>query len=434
MSFLFKNMTVFDGKRFFRGSVLTEGEKVVSVLENDSPDVSEDTEIIESDSLLMPGMINSHTHIPMSIFRSCAEDLPLERWLSERIFPLEKELISREMCYSASRWGMLEMLRNGITACSDMYFFEDAVADAALSLGMKIVMGEGIVNFRSPAGRTPSETLDFTRQCAEKYRNSSLIYVAVAPHSLYLADDKYIFEAAEISEKFDLPFHIHLSETEKEVKDFEKKFGLRPFQWLAGEGLLNRHVTAAHCVHVDMAEIELMAEHKITVAHCPSSNMKLAGGIAPIRKMMQKGVNVMVATDGAASNNSLDLISEACLAAKVQKVISKDASVCPATDMLCSLTSNAEAAFGAGFGVIKEGSPADLVLMDISVPDVWPFYEPAAAIIYSNSSRSVDTVLVNGRKVVEKGNVLNVDYNNLRDEIQPLVERVSSITDKNLKL
>jgi len=421
---LFKNVTIFDGHTFFEGSVSIFGKNVEQIWKSGSPADESGSEVICGNYILMPGMVNLHTHIPMTLFKGVSEDLPLEKWLHERIFPLEAKFITPEMVYLCSLWGMAEMLRSGITTFSDMYFYEEKVAQAAKVAKIKAILGEGVINFPTPAGKMPEENIEYTEFLAQKYKNDELISVAVAPHSPYLTEEKYLLRLKEISDKFEIPFHIHMAESKTEVQTYIEKHGKTEFERFEELGLLSKRFIGAHCVNVTKEEIEIMAKRDVTVAHCPSSNMKLGSGIAKVAQMLEKGVNICVATDGSASNNNLNLVQEAELAAKSQKASMGDPTVFKSLEALKSITSNAGKPLGSTAGTIKEGEKADLVLIKTDSCEMFPTYDPSASILYSSSHSDIEAVYVNGKKVVDKGKILTFDIESLRKEMAILAEKV----------
>jgi len=421
---IFKNIDIFDGEKFFRGTVVVSGSMIEKVSAGDIGVIlSDEYEAISGDYILMPGMINLHTHIPMTLFKGVSEDLPLEKWL-ERIFPLEAKFISPEMVYICGMWGMAELLRSGVTTFSDMYFFEESVAKAAMEINIKAVLGEGVINFPAPNGKNAEQTIEYTEELAKKYKNDPLIGVAAAPHSPYLTEEKYLLKLKEISDKYQIPFHIHMAESQFEVTNYKKTCGKDEFERFEELGLLSDRFIGAHCVNLTDKELEIMARNKVTVAHCPSSNMKLGSGVARVTEMLKAGVNVGVATDGSASNNNLNLLQEAELAAKLQKVIQRDPTAFKSIDALKSVTSNPGKPLGKDRGIIKVGAPADLVLIKTDSYEISPVYEPASALLYASGHSDIEAVFVNGRKVVENGRILTIDEENLRKEFSKFVSKV----------
>jgi 5-methylthioadenosine/S-adenosylhomocysteine deaminase len=423
--FLFKNLTIFDGFDFFEGSVLTNNNIIKNIFF--TPKISgdfSDYEIIEGNYILLPGLVNTHTHIPMAVFKGVAEDLPLNDWLFNKIFPLESKFINKTMCQIGSKLAIAEMLLNGITAFNDMYFFEEEIANSAQELGIKVFLGEGIVDFKTPAGLNGEESLELTENFAKKYKDNPYVFVSVAPHSAYLTNEKLLLKSFELSKKYDLPFHIHTAETLKETEEFEKKMGIRLFEYFNNIGILNKKFIGAHSVHLLDKEIEIMAKHKITISHCPSSNTKLGSGIARINDLLQAGVNITIATDGSASNNRLDLIREAELTAKLQKGISNNPEILKAKDVLKMITSNTSLALGENFGTIKKGGKADLVLFSKDDSTIFPVFNNAASILYSSSRNDIKAVFVEGKKVVENGKLTNTNLKRIIAEAKYLIKDI----------
>ncbi len=422
----FKDVLIFDGTDFFRGSLVVSGDRISRIVRNAS--LTETTPPVATGDrwLIMPGMVNLHTHVPMTLFKGIAEDLPLSEWLEKRIFPLEAKFISREMCRIAGQWGMAEMLLSGTTAFADMYFFEEEIAAAAQEIGIKVCIGEGVINFPAPNGMRPEEIVAYTAHLAVKYRNDPWVIPSCAPHSPYLTDEEYLLALNEISREYTIPFHIHMAETENEQQRYRERYGLREFERFAELGLLSERFVAAHCVWVNENEMDIMARHGVTVVHCPSSNLKLGSGVAPVAEMVKRKVNVAVGTDGSASNNNLAVLAEAELAAKVQKGVTRDPTVLPAAEALRMVTSVPGAALGRSLGRLVEGGSADLVLVRLDSCAISPAHDPAAALLYASSPSDIAGVWVNGHKVVEEGRILSLDLALLEKEIRRLATAVRS--------
>ncbi len=430
--FLFQNITIFNGFELFQGSLKTENNLVKKIVKNkEFKENLEDYEIFKGDYLLIPGLVNTHTHIPMSVFKGLAEDLPLNDWLFKKIFPLESKFITKKMCKVGSKLGIAEMLLNGITAFNDMYFFEDEVALSAQEMGIKVFLGEGIINFKTPAGLNGEESLELTEDFAKKYQNNPNVFVSVAPHSAYLTDEKLLLKSFEISQKYDLPFHIHTAETSLETREFQEKHKMSLFEYFEKLGILNKKFIGAHSVHLSDKEIEIMAKNKVTISHCPSSNTKLGSGIAKISQLFEKGVNITIGTDGSASNNRLDLIREAELAAKLQKGITGNPEVLKSKDVLKMITSNASLPLGENFGTIKENQKADFVLFSKNSSTIFPVFDEFASILYSSSQNDIKAVFVEGEKVVENGILLKVDLKTIIEESKDLIEEIKSFIKTN---
>ncbi len=285
-------------------------------------------------------LINTHTHAAMVAFRGIAEDMPLQKWLEEYIWPAEKQNMTAEFVYAKTKEAILEMQKNGVRVFCDMYFFEDEVARVAKELGMPIISGEGILDFPTPSAKTPDEAFEITEKLLIKYAHDPLVKVAVAPHSIYAVCEKNLIKAGELARKYNAPIHIHVAETKTEFDDCLKKNKLTPIDYLDKLGLLGEKTILAHCVWVTDEDIEIMAKRKTNVAHCPLSNLKLGSGIAPIIKMLESGINVSLGTDGAASSNRLDIWEAGKFAALIQKGVNLDSSKISTKDVVKMMTVN----------------------------------------------------------------------------------------------
>ncbi len=291
-------------------------------------------------------LVNAHTHAAMVAFRGMAEDLHLEEWLNDYIWPAEKQRVSSDFIYEQTKKAVLEMQKNGIKVFSDMYFFEERVAEVAEELGIRVVLGEGLLDFPTPGAKTPAETLEKTEKLLIKYRDNPLVKVAVAPHSIYTVSKKNLLKANQLAEKYQAIFHIHLAETKKEFDECLAKNKLTPVAYLDKLGILNERAILAHCVWVTDDDIKILAERKANVVHCSLSNLKLGSGVAPIAKMLDSGINVCLGTDGAASSNRLDIWEAGKFAALIQKGINLDSSFLPTKEIVKMMTVNGLKALG----------------------------------------------------------------------------------------
>ena len=291
-------------------------------------------------------LINAHTHAAMVGFREMAEDMPLEKWLNDYIWPAEKREVTANFVYEKTKEAIQEMKKNGIKVFSDMYFFENEVARAAKELGMPAVIGEVILDFSTPGAKTPEEALEITEKLLIEYKDDPLIKVAVAPHSIYAVSEKNLLLAKELAEKYGAIIHVHLAETKKEFDDCLEKNQLTPVGYLEKLGLLSERSVLAHCVWLTGDDMKIMAERKVHVAHCPLSNLKLGSGIAPIAKMLEHGINVSLGTDGAASSNRLDIWEAGKFASLIQKGSTLDSSKISTKEMVKMMTVNGLKALG----------------------------------------------------------------------------------------
>ncbi len=360
---------------------------------------------------VLPGLINTHTHAAMVYFRGMADDLPLKEWLETHIWPAESKWLSPEFVSDATKLACLEMLKAGITTYNDMYFFEDASARAAKRIGMRAVLGAGIVDFPTIAGRGADDYLDKAKRYINDWQGDELITPCIAPHSAYACSPETLKKVKELADRYNAPIHIHLSEARWEVEDMEKKYGKRPVEHLYDLRFLDEKILAVHCVWLDDKEIDMLAKHNVGVSHCIESNLKLSSGIAPVPKMLKAGIKVSFGTDGAASNNDLNILSEMSTAAKVHKAISGDPTVLDARTALLMATRWGAEAVGLGdiTGSIEKGKLADITVINLDKPHLLPLYDIYSHIVYSAMASDVETVFVNGKLVIDKGRLCTAD-------------------------
>lgn len=354
--------------------------------------------------VLMPGFVNLHTHASMSLLRGVGDDLPLMRWLTERIWPLERALVSADFVYDGARLAALEMVRSGTTCCSDMYFFPEAAARGMRALGMRCVVGAIVIEFPSAYASDAEDYLSKGLAARDALRDDPLVSFTLAPHAPYTVSDATLARVAMMSEELDLPVHIHLHETEQEIDEAVAQTGMRPLTRLDRLNLVNERLIAVHAVHLSSAEIDLLAARGASVAHCPASNLKLASGFAPVAALRQAGVNLGFGTDGAASNDRLDMLSESRLGALLAKAVGRDAALLPAAEVLECATLGGARALGLDreIGSIEVGKSADLISIDLEQTETIPLFDPAAQIVYSAGRESVSHVWIAGQPVVEK--------------------------------
>lgn len=379
-------------------------------------------------SALMPGFINTHTHAAMVLFRGIADDIPLKQWLTEHIWPREAKFLSPEFVYDGTLLACIEMLKSGTTTFNDMYFFTESIAKAAKDAGVRAVVGQGVLDFPTPSGKGAEDYLAKAEEFIKKYSDDEIVVPAVAPHAIYTCSKETLLACKELALKYDAPVHIHLSETFHEVEECIRRHGLRPVKYLNNIGFLEGKIIAAHCVWMDDEEIEIMASRGIGVSHCIESNLKLSSGIAPVAKMLKKGVKVSMGTDGAASNNNLDLLEEISIAAKVQKGVTADPTVLDVKTCMKMLTVWAAEALGLEkeIGSIEAGKRADLILMNLRKPHLQPVYDIYSTIIYSAKASDIEDVFVNGVPVILNGRHQFIDEDEIIDKALWWVDRIKS--------
>lgn len=381
-----------------------------------------------SHSAVMPGFINTHTHAAMVLFRGIADDIPLKQWLTEHIWPREAKFLSPEFVYDGTRLACLEMLKSGTTTFNDMYFFTEAIAKAAKELGIRAVVGQGVLDFPTASGKDADDYLGKAKEFIEKYKGDDLIIPAVAPHAVYTCGRETLLKSKELALKYSVPIHIHLSETFHEVEECIKTHGKRPVKYLKDIGFLEGKITTAHCVWLNDNEIEIMAERNMGVSHCIESNLKLSSGIAPVAKMIKKGIKVSMGTDGAASNNNLDLLEEISIAAKVQKGITTDPTVLDVKTCMKMLTIWAAESLGVEkeVGSIQIGKRADLVVMNLRKPHLQPIYDIYSTIIYSAKASDIENVFVNGIPVILNGKHQFIDEEEIIEKALWWAEKIKN--------
>ncbi len=369
--------------------------------------------------IVMPGLINTHTHAAMTCFRGLADDLELMTWLHDYIFPAETRLTA-DRVHTGALLACAEMMLSGTTCFSDMYLFEDAVAEAAKKAGVRAVVGEVLYDFPSPNYGPIEQGFAYTEQLIEKWRDDPLITIAVEPHSPYLCAPEILERSAALSADYDIPLIIHLSETEDEVATIRQRYGKTPVAHLADLGVLSPRLLACHCVVLSDADIRLLANHHVKVSHNPESNMKLAAGIAPVPDLISAGICVGLGTDGSTSNNNVDMFMEMDTAAKLHKVNTLDPTVMDAGTVLRMATIEAARALGLDheIGSLEAGKKADILIIDTNKPHLTPMYNVHSHLVYSACGSDVATVIVNGRPVVEAGRVQTFDVGRVMDEMR----------------
>lgn len=372
---------------------------------------------------LMPGFVNAHSHAVMTMFRNYADDMKLMDWLYKKIFPLENRL-DGEIAYWGASLAVLEMIKSGTTAFCDMYMFMDKVAEVCMSSGIRAALSRGL---SGESGDDMDYRLKEALELYEKYDGEcgGRIKVMLSPHAVYTCSPAYLKKVGIKSRELNIPIHVHLSETKDEVKGCMEKYNMSPVKLMDEAGLLKQDTVAAHCVVVDDEDIELLRKRGVNVVHNPGSNMKLASGTAPISRMLSSGINVCMGTDGAASNNNLDMVEEIRMAAYLQKVYNEDPTALPVDDVLRMATANGAAALGFDAGAIMKGKKADIIVLNTEKPYYYPKYNIKSAVVYSGNSSDVDTVIIDGCIVMEKGNVLTLDEERIFYEVQRCSERLT---------
>ena len=364
-----------------------------------------------SGKIIIPGLINGHTHIPMTLFRGLADDLDLQEWLTKYIFPAEAKNVSEEFVRAGTRLGLAEMIRGGTTTYCDMYYFEDAIADETAKAGVRGVLGETVIDFPVADNKTNAEAMAYVEKFVQHWKGNELIVPAIAPHAPYSVSEQHLKAARAFSDRTGVPIVMHISETKKEVDDSLKAKGASPIDYLDRIGFLSNRLIAAHVVWPSSGEIEILRRVGVGVVHNPQSNMKLADGVAPVPKMMQEGVKVGLGTDGAASNNDLSMWEEMDTAAKLHKVFSGDPKVMSAEQAfeLATIRGAQALHLEKEIGSIEKGKRADLVLVSRDSLNQIPLYNIYSDLVYATKASDVQTVIINGKIVMRDRRLLTLD-------------------------
>ncbi len=383
------------------------------------------------EALIFPGLVNAHTHASMTIFRGLADDLPLMTWLHNYIFPVESHL-KPEWVYWGARLAIAEMIRSGITCFCDMYLLEPWVIRAVEETGLRAALGEGLFDFPSPGYGPLEKGLELTEELLRTFEGHSHLRILVMPHAVYTCSLETLKKAAEIAERHGAKIHIHLSETREEVQQCLERYGRRPVAHLEALGMLNERLHLAHGVELTDEEIALLAERGVSVAHCPESNLKLGSGVARVPEMLSAGVRVTLGTDGPASNNDLDLLSEMRTAALIQKGLHRNPTVLPAREVFRMATEAGARALGfEKSGRLEPGYEADLATLDLSRADLTPVHDPLSLLVYSARAGTVRDVMVAGRWLMREGRLLTVDEEEVRQRVQEIAREVQELVRRN---
>ncbi|MDR2124065.1 MAG: amidohydrolase [Desulfovibrio sp.] len=375
-------------------------------------------------SLVLPGLVNAHTHIAMTFLRGWADDLPLAEWLTEYVFVKERRLTA-EIVELGALIGCAELIRTGCTAFADMYLFEDAVAAAVDRAGLRCLLGEAIFAFATPASGSAEQAMERVRGQAERFRGHDRLRVAVMPHSVYTTDDVILRSSLRLAEELSLPLHLHVAETAGEAENCRREHGKGPVAYCRDLGLLRPSTTLIHCVVPDDEELDMIAASGARVAHNPRSNLKLASGIAPLPAMLRRGILPGLGTDGAASNNALNMFAEMNACALMHKGYNRDPTLCPAAAVLDMATTGSAAALGRPeLGRIFPGGPADIVALDLRSPNLLPLYNPFSHLVYAAGGFEVRLSMVDGRILYEDGAFTTLDLPQLCKEAEKLKQWV----------
>jgi 5-methylthioadenosine/S-adenosylhomocysteine deaminase len=413
-----------DGALALRGnSILAIGPRAQI-----AKDYSAATIVDAAGSLVIPGLIDAHTHIPMTLFRGLADDLPLHTWLEQHVWPAEHRFINPETVRWASRLGVAELLRSGVTTLCDMYFYENEVATVVDELGMRGVLANAHFDVTTATNTDRERSLAEAEQFVARWRGHSRIVPALGPHAPYTVSPELYRRLHALAERLDTLVVTHLAETQEEDSNIRRLYGRSPVRHLANLGLVDARLVAAHCVWVDGEEIDLLARARTGVVHNPRSNLKLASGIAPVPDMLRAGVLVALGTDGAASNNALDLLAEIQMAALLHKGVRLDPLAVPAASALEMATIGGARALKLDHlvGSLEAGKRADLVIIDLDEDNLVPLYDPVSHLAYAVEAADVRTVIVDGRIVLRDGVLTTADEQEIRRQVRALASAIGS--------
>ena len=391
--------------------LLGVGKETISFIGGESDKPYAAKKIIDAKGgLILPGLINGHTHAAMTLFRGLADDLPLMTWLNNYIFPAESRM-DGDFVFTGTLLACAEMIMSGTTTFCDMYLFEEEVARASKEAGMRCLVGEVLYDFDSPNYGSIENGLRYTESLINTWADDPLVSIAVEPHSLFTCGPDLLRASNELALRYKVPLIMHLAETQSELDEVKKTYGTTPVKHLQSLGILGPHLIADHCVHLQQADIAILAQHGVKAIHNPESNMKLASGIAPVPEMLANQMTVGLGTDGCASNNNLDLFAEMDTAAKLHKVNAMDTTVMDALTVVRMATIEGARALGMGeiTGSIEKGKRADIIVIDTRKPHLTPMYNPFSHLVYAARGNDVSHAIINGRLVMEERRLLSID-------------------------
>lgn len=437
---IFENVTIITMNKnkdvIENGIVAFEGNKIIYVGDNKEKDefiseIQDEVEIIDGEEgILMPGMINCHTHASMIPFRSLADDYKdrLKRYL----FPLEQRLVDKELTYIGAKYAIAEMLLGGVTTFCDMYYFEDEVAKAAKELNMRGILCETIVNFAAPDSKDAFGGLEYSEKFIKKWKDDQLITPGIAPHAPYTNTDESLKKSYEISKKYGVPMTMHVAEMDYELAKYKEEYNLTPVQYLNKLGILDSNFISAHTVLVDDDDIKVLKENGVGVSHNIGANAKGAKGVAPIIKMKEAGINIGLGTDGPMSGNTLDIIGQMVQVGKIHKLFNNDRSLLPSIELVEMATIGGARVLGIDkeVGSIEVGKKADFTLIETKSVNMQPIYDYYAAIVYSANASNIDSVVVDGKIVVRNKTLVSGDFSKIRESLLSLKEKIKKVADE----
>lgn len=410
------------------GAIIINNGKIIEIGESEKlrATFSVKKSIEAKGKLVMPGLINTHTHSAMTIFRGFADDIALKSWLHEFVFPSEAKYINAQTVKLGTTLAIAEMLLSGTTTYNDMYFFVQEAAEITEKFGMRAVLSEGIIDYPTPSADKPEIGIAHTEELLKSWKNNELINIAISAHSPYSCSKNLLQKVKSFADKNAIKLHIHLAETQWEVSEIQKLHKKTPTEYLESLGILDSNIIAAHSVHLTEHDIDLYAKYGLGVAHNPECNMKLASGVAPIPKLLAKGVKVGIGTDGVASNNNLDLFQDLRTAAFVHKLENADPSLANAKEMVKMATIGGAQVLGLEheIGSLEIGKKADLLIIDLFKPHLMPIYDIYSHIVFAMTGNDVETTIINGKIVMENRIIRGFDFADLALRVQDIASNI----------
>ncbi len=394
-----------------------KNDKIIALLNSEDARIrfTAKEELVLKNHALIPGLVNAHTHAAMSLFRGLGNDLPLMDWLNNHIWPAEKKWISAEFVKDGTKLAIAEMIRSGTTCFNDMYFFSDSTAEVCANIGMRAVIGLIVIDVPTSWASNSDECLAKGEFIHDTYKHNPLISTAFAPHAPYTVSDSSLKRITALAEELDIPIHMHIHETTDEIEQSINQYGKRPLERLSDIGLLSSRLIAVHMTQLEKNEIEELKKTRVNVAHCPESNLKLASGFCPVGRLQKNNINVCIGTDGAASNNDLDMLGEMHTSALLAKGVANDCTCSDAHTTLKMATLNGAKALGLSesIGSLKKGKQADIVAIDLNQIETIPLYEPLSQIIYAADRRQISDVWIAGKRLLENKKLTTLKYEQL---------------------
>ena len=399
---------------------------------SDKPKSTSKKVIDAKNNIVMPGLINAHTHSGMTMFRGIADDLSLMNWLNNYIWPLEDKFVTEKNVEIASKLAIAEMILSGTTTFNDMYFFTGATAENCKNIGIRAVLGEAIIDFPVSMNKT---SRDYFLEFIEKYSDDDLIIPSIVPHSPYSCSEGLLKRIKKLSDEKNLPVHIHISETIDEVKMIKEKTGMTPVEYLDSINFLNKKTIAVHCVHLTDNDMNILKKRGTGIVNSPESNLKLASGIAEIPKMLDKKLTIALGTDGPASNNNLDMFEEMSLTVKIHKALNNDSTIMNAKEVLRMGTINGAKVLGIDniTGSLEVGKKADIIIIDVNKPHLTPMYDPYSHLTYSANGSDVDTVIINGEIILKERKFVNLDLEKVMLDIKNISSEIITYKNNGMK-